>query len=278
MGATDVVIYAYGLVPSDYRGQPTRFPAGVDDAPVELHDTGVCGVILSRLPTSGYSPARIEQSSGDVAWLSPRAMAHDRVLTWAQEHGGGVVPLPMFTMFGSDDALAKSLEERKDGIARVFRKVHGADEFGVRIHRRQEQMLSAIDRLDPELAALRREAAGAPPGQRYLLERKIDERSKSSVRAASQRIAREIYDSLRDIARDAVARPLTPDASRADVTLVLNGAFLVDRAKVDAFRAAVGAHMRDQEPNGLVFDFTGPWPPYNFVADAVGGDGEAARS
>ena len=55
-----------------------------------------------------------------------------------------------------------------------------------------------------------------------------------------------------------------------DATLVLNGAFLVDRNRLDAFRAAVGAHVRDYQPRGLAFDFTGPWPPYNFVS-APGG-------
>ena len=278
MGASDYVIYAYGLVPHGYAS--ARFPTGIDDAPVELQHTPVADALVSRLSTRQYAPQLIEQSSGEVSWLSPRAMAHDRVLTWAQEHGG-VVPLPMFTMFGSAEALTKSLEQHARGIHRVFGKVSGADEFGVRIHRRDPQMLSAIDRLDPELEALRNEAASASPGQRYLIERKIAERSKTSVRAVSQRLAREVYDALRNIARDAVARPLTPDATRTDVTLVLNAAFLVDRSRVDEFRAAVGARMREHEPNGLAFDFTGPWPPYNFVADAMGdgaGDGETARS
>ena len=271
MAASDFVIYAYGLVPLD--AAPTRFPEGIDDTAVEVHRVPAAGVLVSRLPLRAYAPERVEESSGDVSWLSPRAMAHDRVLTWAQEHGG-VVPFPMFTMFGSDAALERSLAERADGIARVFRKVGGADEFGVRIHRRHDQMLSVIDRLDPELGALRAEATDASPGQRYLLERKIAERAKTSVRAVSQRIARDVYDALRSLSRDAVARPLTPDASRTDVTLVLNAAFLVERSRVDAFRAAVAAHGREHEPNGLAFDFTGPWPPYNFVADAMAATGD----
>lgn len=272
---SEFVIYAYGLVAQGYDG--SRLPDGLDDAPVEVLQAAACGVLVSRLPQSGYAPDVIERSTGDVSWLSPRAMAHDRVLTWAQEHGG-VVPLPMFTMFGSDGALVKSMEDRAQAITRVFQSVAGADEFGLRIHRRDGQLLSAIDEIDPEIAALRKDAAGAAPGQRYLLERKIDERARGSMRAASQRIAREIYESLRAVARDAVARPLTPDANRSDVTLVLNGAFLVDRPRVTEFRAAVAAHMQQQEPRGLVFDFTGPWPPYNFVADAVSGDGQADRS
>lgn len=275
----EFVIYAYGLVAQGFDG--SRLPDGLDDAPVEVLQASPCGVLVSRLPKSAYSAEAIERSSGDVSWLSQRAMAHDRVLTWAQEHtgeGGGVVPLPMFTMFGSDGAVVSSMDDRAEAIGRVFRKVAGADEFGLRIHRRDEQLLSRIDELDSEIAALRKDAAGASPGQRYLLERKIDERAKGSMRAASQRIAREIFEGLHAVARDAVARSLTPDASRTDVTLVLNAAFLVDRSRVTDFRAAVGAHMQTQEPRGLVFDFTGPWPPYNFVAEAVSGDAQTARS
>ena len=65
----------------------------------------------------------------------------------------------MFTMFGSDGALVKSMEDRAQAITRVFQSVAGADEFGLRIHRRDGQLLSAIDEIDPEIAALRKDAA-----------------------------------------------------------------------------------------------------------------------
>ena len=47
---------------------------------------------------------------------------------------------------------------------------------------------------------------------------------------------------------------------------MLNAAFLVERAAFDAFRAELTRHLRAAEAHGLAFDFTGPWPPYNFVA------------
>jgi hypothetical protein len=201
-------------------------------------------------------------------------MAHDRVLTWAQEHGG-VIPLPMFSLWGSEQGLAQSLSEQSSELVRIFERVAGADEFGVRVHRRDAQMLASIDQLDPEMAQLRRDAEGASPGQRYLLERKVAERAKGAIRMASQRMAKQIFEELGAIARDAIARPLVPEAGAgraSDVTLVLNGAFLVDRKRLEEFRAAVGSHVRANQPRGLAFDFTGPWPPYNFV----GKSGEAA--
>jgi hypothetical protein len=263
------LIYAYGLVRAGFAA--ARFPTGIDDAPVELHGTrggaADVGALVSRVSGERYAPAQIEERSADVSWLSERAMAHDRVLTWAQELAG-VVPFPIFTLFGSTGALDAALRERREQLAALFQRVEGADEYGVRIHRRDEQMLASIDQLDAGIAELRSQAANASPGQRYLLERKVAEQSKAAIRGASQRIAQETFDRLRALSRDSLSRPLTPDPDRAgDATLVLNGAFLVEKRRVDDFRRAVAATIAGLEPLGLSVDFTGPWPPYNFVGD-----------
>lgn len=265
------LVYAYGIVRADFSagGMPGSPPPGLDGRSVTLVRFGDVAALVSRLPASEYSPETIAERSGEVAWLSPRALAHDQVLTWAQEHSAsGVVPLPMFSMWGSEGALERTLEDRSGALAATFQRVAGADEFGLRVHRRDAAMLEAIDTLDEDVARLRREAAAASTGQRYLLERKIAERAKTAVRAASQRMARKIFADLRSLAREALSRPLTPDSGKADdATMVLNGAFLVARDRLDAFRAAVAARMAEHEPKGLRFDFTGPWPPYNFVGD-----------
>lgn len=248
----------------------TRAPVGIDDVPVRLLAAGNVAALVSRLPASAYGPDAIEQHSGTVSWLSPRAMAHDRVLTWAQDHGG-VIPLPMFSMWGSDAAVQRSLGAQSAELGAVFDRVADADEFGLRVHRRDEIMLEHIDELDADVAALRKQAASASPGQRYLLERKLSDRAKSAIRGASQRMAKQVFEELGRIARASVSRPLTPatDAAQAgNTTMVLNAAFLVDRKRGDDFRAAVTSHARALEPRGVTFDFTGPWPPYNFVAQS----------
>ncbi|HEY8176195.1 MAG TPA: GvpL/GvpF family gas vesicle protein [Gemmatimonadaceae bacterium] len=256
--------YVYGVVREGF--DTSRAPAGLDDAPVALARSGRVGAIVSRVPESVYGASAVEENSGDVAWLSPRAMAHDRVLTWAQEHGG-VIPMPMFSLWRSEEALNKSLVAQASDLSRVFERVSGADEFGLRVYRRDAALLASIDDFDPEIARLRREASAASPGQRYLLEAKVAEKGKDAVRAVAQRMAKQIFEELRAISRDALSRPLTPEAGRVpDATLVLNGAFLVDRNRLEEFRAAIGAHVRDYQSRGLAFDFTGPWPPYNFVS------------
>ena len=260
---TDHLLYVYGAVAPGFDA--SRAPAGVDDARVEVVRGGSFAALLSRLPSAEYAPERIEARSGEMEWVTPRALAHDRVMTWAQEHGG-IIPMPMFSLWSGDAAIGTMLSSRDAELRRAFERVAGADEYGLRIHRRDAEMLAHIHELDPDIGALRRQADAAAPGQKYLLERKIAEQSKQGIRAASQRIAKEAYAALEPLAREAVLRPLTPSSSApADTTLVLNAAFLVERARLDAFRAELTQHLRSAESRGLAFDFTGPWPPYNFV-------------
>jgi hypothetical protein len=173
----------------------------------------------------------------------------------------------MFSLWSDETAMRAGIAAREPQLRDAFTRVADADEYGLRVHRRERDMLARAHELDPAIAALRRDADAAPPGQRYLLERKIGEQSKQAVRAASQRIARGAYAALQPLARAAVLRPLTPATSPTteEATLVLNAAFLVDRAAFDRFRAELTRHAQLAEPMGLAFDFTGPWPPYNFV-------------
>ncbi|MFH1337572.1 MAG: GvpL/GvpF family gas vesicle protein [Nanoarchaeota archaeon] len=53
--------------------------------------------------------------------------------------------------------------------------------------------------------------------------------------------------------------------------LVLNRSFLVDREKIDKFSAAV-EKLRDKYKK-LKIQYTGPWPPYNFVNIRIMGRG-----
>src|SRR5207248_5776339 len=80
------LVYVYGIVRDTFDAGAA--PGGLDDTPVAVAKSGRIGALMSRVPDAGYEPKLIEERSGDVAWLSPRAMAHDRVLTWAHDHGG----------------------------------------------------------------------------------------------------------------------------------------------------------------------------------------------
>ena len=268
---THSIWYVYGIVPEDTS--VTSAPAGIDDAGVAVERHAGVAALVSVLADPDYAPTAIEANSGDVEWLSPRAVAHDRVLTWASDHGA-VVPLPMFSLFSGEDAVHRMLSDRSSQLASTLERVGRGREYALRVYRVDAELMAATTALSPRLAAMASAAAAASPGQRYLLERKLDGERKTEMRVVTQRIVEEIADALSPHAVS-VARSPIPKAADADAaargTMVLNAAFLVAPTSLEAFQKTLTMLVERHGPHGLRFDFTGPWPPYHFVNETTNG-------
>ncbi len=265
--------YVYGIVPGDAAAVHAPDDSkGIDDAGVSLESESGVAALVSELDAVQYAPLVVERSSGDVDWLSPRAVAHDRVLTWASDRGP-VIPLPMFSLFSSRDAVRTMLRERASQLRVTLERVGAgrAREYALRVYRVDAEMMDVIPSLSPRLAEMATAAERASPGQRYLLERKLETEKKSEVRVVSQRLMDEIVAELSSIAREVVRSPI-PRAATTDVaargTMLLNAAFLIAADRLEDFQRTLTAIVSRYDQRGLRFDFTGPWPPYHFVGEA----------
>jgi hypothetical protein len=255
--------YAYGIVAA--QTAVADAPAGLDGAKVVMRRAGDVAALVSELDGDEYDPAAIEARSGDVDWVAERAVAHDRVLTWASDRGA-VIPLPMFTsMFGSAERVDEMLRTRGSTLQSVLERVGRGREYALRVYRVDAELKAALPMIDPEIASLAAAAKAASPGQRYLLERKLDERVKEELRATSQRIAAGIRDDLSRLALDSVLSPIPRVTAEAPGTMVLNAAFLVAPDGLRGFQERLTEIVAERQPSGFRFDFTGPWPPYHFA-------------
>lgn len=266
----DTVWYVYGIVPPTL--DPGGAPDGVDDAEVAIETSEGVAALVSELPAVQYGPEPLERNTADVEWLGPRALSHDRVLSWASDHAA-VVPLPMFSLFSTRDAVRALLRDRSAQLATALASAARGREYALRVYRLDAELLVEIDRLSDRIGELRRNAEAAAPGQRYLLERKLDAERKAELRVVSQRIAGEIYDALRPRTLDAVRSPIAQTvAADAPGCMVLNAAFFVAPDAFASFQAGLSEIVAAHDRHGFRFEFTGPWPPYHFVGEVTGGD------
>jgi Gas vesicle synthesis protein GvpL/GvpF len=268
----DHVLYTYAVTPVTLDAAAA--PAGIDDARVRLVKERDLGALVSTVDAPSYAPEQVEQLTGDVAWVAPRAAAHDAIVTWASDRGP-VVPLPIFTLFRDEERVRQMLRERSDELRATLARVGAGEEYGLRIYRLDEALARHVGSLSPRIEALERQARDANPGQRYLLERKLETERRDEVRRIGGDVARASFETLAPLALEAIHESL-PARGRDDVTgvAVLNAFFLVRRGGLAPFQHALTAIVRDHEPHGFRFDFTGPWPPYHFVqrrADAPSG-------
>ena len=265
--------YVYGIVPAGLTA--ASLPNGLDDAAVSLERDGGVAALVSRLDASGYAPDVIERNSADGEWRSPRAVAHDRVLTWASDHGA-VVPLPMFSVFSGPDAVRSMLRDRAPQLTSALERVGRGREYALRVYRIDSELLDVIATLSPRLEQLASSAASASPGQRYLLERKLEGQKRAELRAVTQDVVEEIVSELSTNAIETVRSPI-PRMTEAEQaagrgTMVLNGAFLVAPERLEAFQKTLTALIGRRGSQGFRFDFTGPWPPYHFANESADDD------
>lgn len=265
--AAQSIWYVYGIVPGAWA--PGSGPAGLDDAGVTVEREGELAALVSVLDAAAYAPERIERASGSVEWLSPRAVAHDMVLTWASEHGP-VIPLPMFSLFTGRDAVREMLRGRAPQLGAALARVGRGREYALRVYRVDAELLDAVVSMSPRLGELAGSAAAASPGQRYLLERKLEAEKKTEVRGVSQRVVEELFGALAARALESVRSPI-PRATDADAaargTMVLNAAFLVAPDGLGAFQQTLTTLVERYDGRGFRFDFTGPWPAYHFAGE-----------
>ncbi len=266
---SDEVVYGYGVVPLALLSQLAAAPGGIDDALVSAVAGDRLAVLVSRVDAATYDPAAVEVAAAAMSWMGPRAAAHDRVVTWASDLGT-VVPLPVLSLFHDEHSVHRLLTDRDAELRATVERVSGAREYGVRMVQDESRMAGALSRLRPRIAALEAEVAAASPGQAYLLRRKLDGARREELQALTAEVATSTWERLQGASRESLVLPLPALAANAE-RLVLDAVFLVENARLDAFREALTAIMGEQDDAGFRFAFTGPWPPYHFVrVDAAG--------
>jgi hypothetical protein len=257
--------YVYGVVRSSV--ETATAPKGIDGGAISLIPNGEVAALATSVSADDYAPDKVEALTADLDWVSQRAMAHDRVLTWASD-AGAVLPFPMWTLFRDSKAVKAMLAKRMGELVENFKRIGDGREFIVRVYVQPGVLKAHLGEHNAELTALEADAAKASPGQKYLLERKMENIRRDAGRDVATKVAAEIHDALRGASMEtAREQPVNSGAPREQGRAILNASFLVAPAKVVAFQQALTAMVTKYEPSGFKFDFTGPWPPYHFVGE-----------
>ncbi len=257
------IYYVYGaLAEPETRA---AWPAGIEEGAVELIPGDGISAIATAVDADLYEPSRIEQLTGDMDWVRDRAIAHDRILSFASDLAP-VVPFPMWNLFRDVASVRSMLQTRHDELLSVVARVRTAREYTVRVFIRPSVLEQHVSTHDSALADLERQSAAASPGQAYLLGRKMEKARKDATRRAAADVAAQINAALSAASEESVAErtgAAGPASERGYA--VLNASFLVDNSRLTEFRRILTTLIGRYSESGFQFDFTGPWPPYHFA-------------
>jgi hypothetical protein len=253
--------YVYGVVEAD--ATPPAGVAGVSGRVGALRE-GDVAALVSRVELEEFGEESVRSRLEDPIWLAEKASAHEAVLSAALV-SGAVVPFRFLTIYRDDDQLRDFLARHRHDLTGVLRRVRGQVEVGVKAFVDRAALERNVADESPSVAALDAEIEGAAAGRAYLLRRRRDEAAREEAARLEGEVANDVHACLVGVAEDGVANPVqSREVSGRQEDMILNGAYLVsadDRRIESALHDLRARYGR----LGVVFERTGPWPPYNFV-------------
>jgi hypothetical protein len=259
----DTLYYLYGIVAADAPDPPPEL-VGLDGQPVRLLREGSVAAPVSELPRAEYGDEPLDARLADLGWVGERGMAHEQVLDWFAERGP-LVPLSLFSLHSDERRVRTRLRAEEERVLALLESLRGRREWRVKLWRRDANVAEHLEELSPTLKALAAEIAVAPPGKRYLLEKKRDAMRADELRQIAERVAHLLFETLREESELAVVIPAPRGAPQTGRVLTLDTAWLVADGAFAGFQRRLGEVAGEFQPHGFEFEFTGPWPPYHFT-------------
>ncbi len=243
---------------------------------VNLGLIGIGGNEVYTIPFGGFCaivhscPAEPYQS-GDGETVKKWVTTHQGVLDEAKKVLGTVIPVGFDTILQSkDDAVSPDqvvkdwLKEDSERLQSVMEKIKGRDEYGVQIFYAPRVIAKQISEESQEIRKIKEEMAAKSTGTAYLYKQKVER----AVKAETEKLANDWFkDFYAKVKRhcDDIAVEKTRKADRNEVML-LNLSCLVASERVDNLGEELG---KINNMEGFSVHFSGPWPPYSFVAKLV---------
>jgi len=261
--------YVYCLVRSAAAPSLEGAPGGLPGAapPRLLPLDGGLWLAVADAPLPEYGGDAIESRLSDLSWVSDRALAHEAVV----EHfaaAAPVLPMKLFTLFHGDERAVAHLSAQREEIGKIFDRIAGRVEWGVRILFREDE---ARRRAAAASGAGERPTSGpaskSPSGTSFLLRKKAEKESARDLTAGLRAEVDRAYEELES--RSVEARRRQPEPGEVGARLLLDAAFLVPAGENEAFDAAVQRLAERFAERACEVTLTGPWPPYNFLGGMV---------
>jgi len=235
-------IYLYGISQPARRAVELRAEAVDGMAAIEpLRLEGV-SCWISRVDRGEYAE-HLAENMENLEWLATIGVRHQRAVADLASKVE-ILPARFGTVFLSEESLLAHVKSEKKTIQSAFKKIAGADEWGVKVFRVAQAQKPAM--------------ADAVSGTDYL---------KRKAKTAIPRTKEDdptLLDLVRALAKLSVDVAPGGKASSGQPNLVWHGSFLVRRSAHKKFAEALRKFTAKFSESYRV-ECSGPWPPYSFV-------------
>ena len=159
-------------------------------------------------------------------------ITHQKVLENSRSIGT-TLPVRFGIMFKTDEGVKQLLSKSYNDFRSKMNKLHGKEEFGVKIiieKEGMEKIKSTVIENSKEVKKMKKEISKSVEGESYFIKMRMDESIKNETLRKIVEITSEIHSELANIVHDSAI--LKSDLQE----IVLNTAYLIDKNNIRNYR------------------------------------------
>lgn len=231
-----------------------------------LSHRNLCALV-SRVPLDEYNEETLNERVKDLKWLAPRVQRHEEIVRSVMGCCP-VLPVRFGTLYTSDERVLRILRNGYETFCSFLEFVQDKEEWGVKVYADEERIRNVAAGEGELIRELDRRLSSATPGEAYLLRRKRDELVQREVLRLLDHRTDKIYQQVLCWSVEGRRNKLlSKRATGKEQNMILNAALLILKPEVASFKERIDGLAATHEEDGLSFEISGPWPPYNFCPD-----------
>jgi hypothetical protein len=210
----------------------------------------------------------VPYQSKDEGTVTDWVRAHQNVLDRAKDQLGPVIPMgfdvilqPRGAAASPDQVVSDWLKEDYERLCTTMEKIKDKEEYGIQISHESGMAEKQILEQSEEIRRIKEVMATKAPGMAYMYRQKLEKAVKTEIEKLATGWFKDFYSRIEKHTNDIVVGKTKK--LNGNKVMLLNLSCLVSKDKVDG----LGEELEKiNNTEGFSVHFTGPWPPYSFVA------------
>lgn len=225
--------------------------------------------VVSEVSLEEFGSEEIQRKAQkDLGWIKEKALTHEKIIEEAmgKEKIIPVIPMQFGVIFKTKENLEETLKKHCGQFRNSLEKLKGKQEWSVKAYLNHKTFKEEVKKVSPVVQEKEKEIARFPEGVAYFAQKQIDEAVSKEADRTFQNYGENFFEALKKYAEAGTkGKILEKEFTGKSLPMALNMIFLVSEEKLEDFIKEIDKLNRDYKPKGFNFEYSGPWPPYNFI-------------
>ena len=226
--------------------------------------------VVSEVSLEEFGSEEVQRKAQeDLKWIKEKAQLHEQVVEEAMKKGDeilSIIPMKFGTIFKTQEKLEATLKKHYSQFKQSLKNLAGKQEWGVKVYLTRGAFDKEIKKVSPVVQEKEKEIAALPEGMAYFMQKQIDDAVLKEANKALENYTESFFENLKEYAAAGTkGKILEKELTGKSLPMVLNAIFLISEQRLEDFIKEIDKLNQEYKPKGFNFEYSGPWPPYNFI-------------